>query len=116
MSDEIKVIRWCSYEEAKKLVQSFGGLGGFFDNGMRWADYISTFDDSVHKYANALRESIITNKIKECGPWHQESDCGSPVFSDGTVATFSYRAWGDLLAAVWSSEENRDSNYMEFYC
>lgn len=113
----MEVIKWIPYKEADKLPQSFGGLGGFFDNGMRWKDYLDAIEKELHIYAEALRISIISLKIKECGPWHQDSqNDGAPVFSDGTAATFSYRAWGDLLAAVWSTEENRDSNYMEFYC
>jgi hypothetical protein len=31
------------------------------------------------------------------------------------VATFSYRGWGDIMAAIWSEEENKDYNYMDFY-
>jgi hypothetical protein len=40
---------------------------------------------------------------------------GVPVFEDETISTFSYRAWGDLLSAIWSEEENKDYNYMAFY-
>lgn len=115
--EKITVAKWATYDEALELPESFGGMGGFFHDGMRWGDYIGVFCREVHKYAEALRASIIEKGIKECGPWHQDSSVnGAPIFSDGTAATFSYRAWGDLLAAVWSTEENRDSNYMEFYC
>ena len=112
----ITIIKWISRDESDNLPTSFGGLGGFFQNGMRWKDYIDSWKEEVHPYIEALREEIIKNKIKERGPWHQNDPKGVPMFSDNTVATFSFRAWGDLLAAIWSTEENRDSNYMEFYC
>jgi hypothetical protein len=37
------------------------------------------------------------------------------MFSDGSVATFSLRGWGDLLAAVYSERDNKDYCYMDFY-
>lgn len=110
------VSKWVSYSEADKLPQSFGGMGGFFNDGMRWKDYLDVWEESVYPYIEALRADIIKRGIREFGPWHQDSPEGAPVFSDGTAATFSYRAWGDLLAAIWSTEDDRDYNYMSFYC
>ena len=112
----LEVVKWVSNDEAEKLSCSFGGMGGFFNDGMRWKDFLDAFIPESHQYAEALRRDIIKRRIKECGLWHQENENGVPVFSDGTVAMFSFRAWGDLLAAIWSTEENRDSNYLEFYC
>jgi hypothetical protein len=109
------VVKWVSYTEADKLPIAFGGLGGFFREGMRWGEYLGAWEESAYPYIEALRADIIKRGIKECGPWHQKDPEGAPVFSDGTSATFSYRAWGDLLAAIWSTEEDRDSHYMEFY-
>lgn len=42
------------------------------------------------------------------------TDCGCPVFSDGTVSRMSFRAWGDFMAAVWSEEEDKDYCYVDF--
>jgi hypothetical protein len=40
----------------------------------------------------------------------------TPVFDDGTVGGFSFRAWGDLLAAVWNTAEGTTKySYMSFY-
>ena len=40
----------------------------------------------------------------------------TPVFDDGTVGSFSFRAWGDLMAAIWNTEENTNKySYMDFY-
>lgn len=109
------VREWTSYEKASELTESFGGLGGFFRDGMRWADFVDRYTDEGKVYAEALRSSILELKLRHGGDWHQEDDEGAPVFDDGTSATFSYRAWGDLLAAVWSEAENRDYSYMDFY-
>ena len=80
----------------------------------RWADYLEPLTDKGKEYAEALRAEILRLKLKKDGNWHQYSGEGVPIFSDGTVATFSYRAWGDLLAAVWSEEENKDYAYPDF--
>jgi hypothetical protein len=97
--------------------ESFILLGGIFKDGMRWNDYIFSFDPewskSNQKYIDALRLCIIENNLRKGGAWHQYE--GNPLFSDNTVAIFSFRAWGDLMAAIWSTEENRDYNYMDFY-
>ena len=111
----MEVVKWMSYEDAKELEESIGGLGGFFQHGMRWKDYLAIWDDETIPYAEALKEVVVGESIKEGGDWHQWSDEGVPVFEDGTVAVFSYRAWGDLLAAIWSEEEDKDYSYMDFY-
>ena len=114
----MKVVRMISYEEANKYPIGIGGLGGWFTHGMRWEDYASKFIGSAAdklKYAEALREYVIIHNIRETGAWHQTDDNGVPLFEDDTVATFSYRAWGDIMAAVWSTEDNKDYHYMDFY-
>jgi len=112
---EVKVEKFISYDEAINLTDVFGGMGGFFKEGMRWQDYIATVKDERKVYAEAMREYIIANNSKGGGDWHQSEDDGVPLFSDGGVATFSYRAWGDIMAAIWSSELHRDFHYMSFY-
>ena len=53
--------------------------------------------------------------LKQGGDWHQNDPKGVPVFNDGTVAMFSFRAWGDLMAALWAEHEDCDYSYMDFY-
>ena len=113
----IEVKEWISFDESCSYEESFGGIGGFFADGMRWKDYIehNGFEEKGLEYAEAIKQSVIENEIRDDGRWHQNSRYGVPLFSDNTVATFSYRAWGDLLAAIWSEHDNKDYCYMDFY-
>jgi len=112
----MKVVDWGSYDELHDTRElSIDTLGGFFDNGMRWCDYISRWGTDAIPYIEALRQEIETNRIRRGGDWHQEDPHGVPIFEDGTIATFSYRAWGDLQAAIWSECEDYDYCYMDFY-
>jgi hypothetical protein len=111
----MEVVEWTNCEDKRE--DSFGSLSGFFENGMRWKDYVERFTDEGRVRAEALRRGIIAKGIRRGGFWHQcqsGNDDGVPVFSDNTVANFSMRAWGDLLAAVWSQEEDTDYNYCQF--
>lgn len=123
----MRITEWISNERAEPLTQSFGGLGGWFgfsasvdggDETHTWADYLAEVcaDDVARSRAEALREAIVERRLWEDGCWHQEADDGVPMFDDGTVATFSFRAWGDLLAAVWTEQLGRQFCYMDFYC
>jgi hypothetical protein len=117
----MKVVDWISPERAEPLTESFGGMGGWF--GAKpgggwgaehsWADYLERWKPEAHPYAEALRDSIVNGRIWEPGDWHQ--DHGFPLFEDGTTAAFSFRAWGDLLAAVWTEQLGRQYCYMDFY-
>ena len=46
---------------------------------------------------------------------HQNDDHGVPKSDDDTVGLFSFRSWGDLMAAIWSEEEDKDYDYLNFY-
>lgn len=111
----MKVSKWISYDEAEKKTPVIDFMGGFFDDGMRWQDYVDNYDPKYIPYFEALKADIVEKKLKQGGDWHQNYEEGVPEFEDGAVAMFSYRAWGDLLAAIWSSEESKDYCYMDFY-
>lgn len=114
----LSVERWIGYDEAEALPEApLGGFGGWFgrDAPHRWADYLARSGETIAPYAEALRAEVLRLGLKKGGDWHQEDAQGVPLFSDGTVALFSYRAWGDFMAAVWSEAENRDYQYMDFY-
>jgi len=78
-------------------------------------DYIENWDHEVTPYLEAIRRSVIKNGFRLTGEDHQYRDCGVPLFEDLTIAEFSFRAWGDLMAAIWAEEENKDYHYMDFY-
>lgn len=108
----IEVIDWLSYDEAHKKTESIGGSGGFFAEGMRWQDYIDELKPEQIPYAEAIRRAVVKNNIRDTGPWHQQQ--GVPLFNDETVGTFTFRAWGDIMAAIWSTEENKDYSYNSY--
>ena len=104
-----------SWRESEECASAVDLMGGFFSPGMRWKDYISVMAKCHKKYLNAIRRYVLHNELKYGGDDHQTSEYGVPQFTDGKVASFSYRAWGDLMAAIWSTEENKDYGYMDFY-
>ena len=122
----MKVDRWISYADADGMPESpLGGMGGWFGAGVKdgrshfnephtWDDYLDNWKEA-RPYAEAVRESVIDLRLWESGDFHQGDDCGVPVFDDGTVATFSFRAWGDLMAAIWTQQLGRQYCYMDFY-
>lgn len=110
----MKVSEWISYEDAESRECSIGGLGGWFDDGHRWEDY--ALQTEIPAYAEAIRESVIERQLRYTGGEHQNREDGVPLFENGTVGIFSYRAWGDLMAAIWSTKEDKDYSYMDFYC
>jgi hypothetical protein len=112
---KITVVDWVECGENRDLPDLLGCLGGFFERGMRWSDYLERSDEKVHRHAEALRSAIIEKGIRKTGYWHQKSAHGVPVFSDGSIAEFSFRAWGDIMAATWAEKESRDYCYLDFY-
>lgn len=113
------VVRWIGEKEAENLPISVGGLGGWFGRdkkGQRWKDYINEIKIESIPYIEAIRENVIENNIRHNGNDHQNREDGIPLFDDGTIGSFSMRAWGDLMAAIWSTAENKDYNYIDFYC
>ena len=98
------VKKWIKYNSDRPEI--IGGLGGWFDYGMRWEDYLDSLLDFKKPYAEALRKDILEKKIVHNGFWHQ--------YDEGTIGSFSIRAWHDLIAAIWSTKENKDYSYMDF--
>jgi len=97
---------------------NLGGLGGFFNMtsaGQRWKDYLARYYPEWHPHLEALRAEILRRRLWKGGEWHQDEDGeGVPVLSDGHYFAASMRGWGDLMAAVWSEEHDRDYCYVHF--
>lgn len=112
----MKIDRWISYGEAEGLPEApMCDWGGWFAEGHRWDDYLAALPDGTSEHAEALRADVVAKRLRLTGEQHQYGDGGVPVFSDGTAGVFTYRAWGDLMAAIWSTEDGRDYHYMDFY-
>ena len=115
----MKIKKWISYDEASKYNEApCSGWGGWFNwesKGMRWQDYIEIWKPHVVPYIEAIREDVIRKNLRLTGADHQNHSEGVPLFDDDTVGCFSYRGWGDLMAAVWSEKENKDYCYLDFY-
>ena len=116
----MRVVDWISYDEAEDKTASVGWLGGWFgsedDAHDRWPDYLAHFEPEVHPYLEALKDDVLASGRFLTGAQHQDSDSGVPMFEDGTAGIFSFRAWGDLMAAIATVKDGKDHNYMEFYC
>ena len=131
MEEEIHVVGWDYFEDLEGSAKhSIGGLGGWFGYSEgnnekrirhRWKDYIEYYDEEERVYREAMRVAILDmyESAEEAsvhtGNYHQNADDGCPMFSDGTVALFSMRAWGDFMAAVWSEKDDKDYCYIDFY-
>jgi hypothetical protein len=110
---ERRVVDWIADDGSREV--SVGGLGGWFKDGDRWEDYITQCDPHLRPYIEAIKVSVLASGRFICGNEHQDSDDGTPLFDDGTVGGFSFRAWGDLMAAIATLYDGQDHHYMEFY-
>lgn len=118
----MKVVAWIGFDEADTKESAVGGLGGWFGfaptgdfkkEPMRWEHYLGNCPEEDVPYVEAIRQEVLEKRLKIAGDQHQSS--WIPLFEDGKVGIFSFRGWGDLMAAIWSEEENKDYNYMDFY-
>lgn len=116
--DTIYVKEWAAETDVPEGIEPLGWMGGWFnfkEGGKRWADYLEHTHPHSHPYLEAVRREVVLKGMRLTGEQHQESDQGVPVFSDGKALILSWRAWGDLMAAIWSEAEQKDYNYMNFY-
>lgn len=116
MSEEITVVEWVDESDIPQDAEVLSWMGGWFnfsEKGQRWQTYLDNFKPIAYPYLEAVRRDVVKNEYRFTGKNHQES--GTPKFSDGKYMSLTWRAWGDLMAAIWSEEENVDYNYMNFY-
>lgn len=114
--EALTVVDWVAYDSTNSSLEApLPVLGGWFGVKRRntWADYEKDLLAEAVPYALAMKEAVVAAGIREGGDWHQDE--GVPVFSDRRVLRMSYRAWGDLLAAIWSDADGLPYSYMNFY-
>lgn len=93
--DELKIVGWTNFEcrYPTKTVE-----------GEEVRQIVQLIGDEVVKYGYSFS-----------GQEHQNALTGVPVFSDGTCLRASMRAWGQIMAAIYSSVEGVNLSYMDFY-
>lgn len=118
----IFVKEWTKMPDIEKLSDLSTGMdimftqsGGVVKPGDRWINYIDQFEDWKKPYIEAIRLDIINRNLKITGREHQLSSDGTPRFNNGKYGIFSFRAWGDLMAATWAEHENKNYSYLDFY-
>lgn len=111
--DEIQVVDWIGPDTDHEV--SIGGFGGWFNENNTWSDYLEVCPEERQPYVEALRKEIVSNGKWISGMHHQYEEDGTPLFSDGTIASFSLRAWGDFMAAVSFSVDGKPRSYMDWY-
>lgn len=113
---EITVKDWIPFKDADKYTDNGAGSMGGWVNGENFDEFKAELPEELHPYYDAIRKSVVEQHLRLTGEHHQYGDAGVPLFSDDTVSTFSYRGWGDIMAAIWNSEEpEKKYSYMHFY-
>ena len=114
MIKNLVVTKWLTEKESDDYSQSCGSLGGWV-KGESWDQYLVRLPVKEHVYLEALRKRILDDQLKIGGDEHQYGGY-TPLFSDMTIGVFSFRAWGDLIAAIYNTHENTNQyGYMDFY-
>ena len=86
-----------------------------------WVDFDSEYP--TRKYQDREFDEIINKIMVEIGEKnyvfaghdHQYGSCGAPLLSDGTCFRASMRAWGYIMASVYSGPNGEKLSYMDFY-
>lgn len=107
---------WQSYDSTADLPGfNLSDLSSGHEVAPNWPAYIADYAAEWHPHLEAIRQSIIENKVWAGGDWHQDSAHGVPVLSGGHFMSCTWRGWGSLLAAVWNTELSERFTYLDFY-
>jgi|SRR5690554_2559666 len=83
---------------------------GGYEGGYTWDEYLDTFKSKFKPHFELIRKAI--EKLDWVGKTAGEmANDVEFVFSDGVIIAFTWRAWGDLMAAIVDKGEN----YMKYY-
>ena len=69
----------------------------------------------VREIVQLIGDEVVKNGYCFSGQEHQNALTGVPVFSDGTCLRASMRAWGQIMAAIYSAVDDVNLSYMDFY-
>ena len=69
----------------------------------------------VREIVQLIGDEVVKHGYSFSGQDHQTALTGVPVFSDGTCLRASMRAWGQIMAAIYSAVDDTDLSYMDFY-
>lgn len=74
------------------------------------------FDKVFLDVYNAVIDFCVENKVYVSDNEHQGGDYGVPIVNNLYKLEFSLRTWAGLMAEVWSKINNKDYDYLDFYC
>ena len=69
----------------------------------------------VREIVQLIGDEAVAHGYAFSGQDHQTAATGVPVFSDGTCLRASMRAWGQIMAAIYSAVDAQELSYMDFY-
>lgn len=93
--NELKIVGWTNFECEYPSKNVYGS---------QLTEIVQLIGNEVVKYGYSFS-----------GQEHQNAMTGVPVFSDGTCFRASMRAWGQIMAAIYSAIDNVSLSYMDFY-
>lgn len=93
--EDLKIVGWTYFEDSYPTIKC--------DN------------ESVGKIVDLVSQAIYDNEYMFAGEDHQNSFTGVPVFSNGTCLRASMRAWGAIMANVYTGPDGERLSYMDFY-
>ena len=109
---EVKFARWI-HRDLDGEYNTIGWFGGGIRPTDKWKDYIEQFDEGVVPYLEEVRRVVVKDGVRATVEEHQYSGF-TPLFTDNTCLELTFRAWGDLMAAIWN-EEGEAHSFMDFY-
>lgn len=85
-------------------------LTGGDSSNPSWKDYLEGFEEVYQPHIQLIKQAIIELGWVGRGANEMANDTYF-IFSDKTIFTFSWRAWGDLMQAIVDKNEG----YMTYY-
>lgn len=87
----------------------YGGFRGKMD----WTYYLTGFENSLHSTLEHLKEYVLFYLEEMEEEFKNPRFCETYffLFDDMTAVSFTFRSWGDFMAAV----ESRGNTYKDFY-